>query len=227
MADGIPMFRREQRRHLLMNGWLIAGFVIVGTAVTNERGIFRPVGMDGMSATARAFIAMASPATPSPRLRDVRSVSSLAPFEVTAPSRDLRRRLIDAIDYDPGEAAPTEAEPLGFGPSPLPNIQIADASQALAQTPAFATPPTEMGISPQGTPPQDAAPLDPSPPIGAVPEPATWAMLILGFGLIGGTLRAVGQGRREQAMPAVRRRRRRRVSEATALGGAAPFFGRG
>jgi hypothetical protein len=27
------------------------------------------------------------------------------------------------------------------------------------------------------------------PPVGVVPEPATWAMMILGFGLIGGTLR--------------------------------------
>jgi hypothetical protein len=30
------------------------------------------------------------------------------------------------------------------------------------------------------------------PPIGAVPEPATWAMMILGFGLIGGTIRRKG-----------------------------------
>lgn len=30
---------------------------------------------------------------------------------------------------------------------------------------------------------------DTPPSVGAVPEPATWAMMLLGFGLIGATLR--------------------------------------
>lgn len=32
-------------------------------------------------------------------------------------------------------------------------------------------------------------------PVGAVPEPATWALLILGFGLIGGTMRSARRDR--------------------------------
>lgn len=221
MADTIPMVRREQRRHLLMNGWLIAGFIVVGTAVTNERGIFRPVGMDGLSATARAFIAVASPVGQAlaPRLRDVRSVSSLDPFEVTAPSRDVRRRLIDAIDWVPGEGEQAAQEPLSFGPSAP--ITLADASDSNPSSPgqqaAFASPPESMGVSTPTVPQQAAA--EPAPPVdatptdpitGAVPEPATWAMLILGFGVVGGMLRGIERRRRLQFAPAVRRRRGQR-----------------
>ncbi len=35
----------------------------------------------------------------------------------------------------------------------------------------------------------DTGSPDPMPPVGAVPEPATWAMMIAGFGLCGGALR--------------------------------------
>ena len=35
-----------------------------------------------------------------------------------------------------------------------------------------------------------AAALDVVPPTGAVPEPATWAMLVIGFGLVGATMRS-------------------------------------
>lgn len=211
MADTIPMLRREQRRHLLMNGWLIAGFVIVGTAVTNERGIFRPVGFDGLSATARAFIAMASPAgLPglSPRLRDVRSVSSLNPFEVTAPSRDVRRRLIDALDWEPGDGEPgLPQQPLSFGDTPLTVADVGDT--APGGPPAFVSQPTQLGPNPP-TPVIDAPGLQPGG--GAVPEPATWAMLILGFGFIGSILRGVERRRRLQPVPAMRRRRSRATS---------------
>jgi hypothetical protein len=206
MADAIPMLRREQRRHLLMNGWLIAGFIVVGTAVTNERGIFRPVGMDGLSATARAFIAMASPAglNLGPRLRDVRSVSALDPFEVTAPSRDVRRRLIDAIDWEPGEGQSAPQDQLSFGDGAP--ITVADnGNGATPQAPAFVTPPDQLGITNVPLPtPTDALPGDGT---GAVPEPATWAMLILGFGLVGGVLRSVERRRRLQVAPIMRRRR--------------------
>ncbi|QJU59666.1 PEPxxWA-CTERM sorting domain-containing protein [Sphingomonas sp. AP4-R1] len=219
MADTIPMVRREQRRHLLMNGWLIAGFIVVGTAVTNERGIFRPVGMDGLSATARAFIAVASPAgLPglAPRLRDVRSVSSLDPFEVTAPSRDVRRRLIDAIDWVPGEGDQPAQEPLSFGPGAP--ITVADASDSgnpssPGQQAAFATPPESLGVTTPTVPAQvtPADPVTPNDPItGAVPEPATWAMLILGFGVVGSILRAVERRRRQNLTPVMRRRRGQR-----------------
>ncbi|MDO6413420.1 PEPxxWA-CTERM sorting domain-containing protein [Sphingomonas sp. BIUV-7] len=214
MADTIPMLRREQRRHLLMNGWLIAGFIVVGTAVTNERGIFRPVGFDGLSATARAFIAMASPAGIGPRLRDVRSVSALDPFEVTAPSRDVRRRLIDAIDWMPGEGEDPTQTPLSFG-NGAPPITVADAGNDGQPAPgqqAFAAPPSTLGVTNPTIPEQDTV-LPPGLDTGAVPEPATWAMLILGFGLVGGLLRSVEQRRRMTAQPVTRRRRGQRSGQ--------------
>lgn len=219
MADTIPMLRREQRRHLLMNGWLIAGFIVVGTAVTNERGIFRPVGLDGLSATAKAFMAVASPAGPMslmPRLRDVRSVSSLDPFEVTAPSRDVRRRLIDAIDWEPGEGENPDAgqEPLAFN---VPQAMMADASDSgnnpiPGQQNAFIEQPQTLGIP--NVPAIQPADTTTDPVTGAVPEPATWAMLILGFGVIGKLLRTVSEHRRRKLTPVVRRRRRRAAEQA-------------
>lgn len=208
MADAIPMLRREQRRHLLMNGWLIAGFIVVGTAVTNERGIFRPVGMDGLSATARAFIAMASPAglNLGPRLRDVRSVSALNPFEVTAPSRDVRRRLIDAIDWEPGDGQAPPQDQLSFGDGAP--VTVADNGGGTSpQAPAFVTPPDQLGITNVPLPTAPGADIGPGDGTGAVPEPATWAMLILGFGFVGGMLRSVERRRRLQSAPDDRRRR--------------------
>lgn len=213
MAGAIPMLQREQRRHLLMNGWLIAGFIVVGTAVTNERGIFRPLGFDGaLSATARAFIAIAAPAgLDAPRLRDVRSVSSLSPFEVTAPSRDLRRRLIDAMDWEEGDGdGNAPREPLGIGNG---GGTGADTPVTVAQVdpstlpPAFPTPPSVLGPTALNLPSPAPDVIPPS----AVPEPGTWALLIAGFGLLGGTLRVLDRRRRALDAP-VRRRRKSRTA---------------
>lgn len=42
-------------------------------------------------------------------------------------------------------------------------------------------------------------PIDPKPPIGVIPEPATWAMMLAGFGLVGGAIRR----KRAEAVPAI------------------------
>jgi hypothetical protein len=130
---------------------------------------------------------------------------------VTAPSRDVRRRLIDAIDWVPGEGESPAQEPLSFGNGP---ITIADASNngnnnnAPGQQAAFVSPPEALGVSTPNVPTTQAVGLDPG--TGAVPEPATWLMLIAGFGVVGGILRAVDGRRRLQLAPVMRRRRGQR-----------------
>ncbi len=83
-----------------MNVSLVASCVVAGTVVTNERGLFVP--LTTMSETARAFSAMFTQSHLLPDnsdLTDVRMVSPLSPFEVTADSRDLRRRLMDSLSW--------------------------------------------------------------------------------------------------------------------------------
>jgi len=106
MAIAASLLRSEMRRHLLMNVTLVASCVVGGTVVTNERGLFVPL-THGMSETARAFAAMftQSHLLPETNLTDVRMVSPLSPFEVTADSRDLRRRLMDSLSWLPEQAS--------------------------------------------------------------------------------------------------------------------------
>lgn len=97
MAFAASMLRSEMRRHLLMNFSLVTACVVGGTVVTNERGLFVPIEFR-MSDTARAFSAMFTQSHLLPEqstLSDVRMVSPLDAFEVTADSRDLRRRLME------------------------------------------------------------------------------------------------------------------------------------
>lgn len=98
MAIGASILRGEIRRHLLMNVGLVASCVVGATVVTNERGLFVPITVD-MSDTSRAFAAMftQSHLLPDHEITNVQMVTPLAPFEVTADSRDLRRRLMDAL----------------------------------------------------------------------------------------------------------------------------------
>lgn len=104
MAIAASMLGSEMRRHLLMNVSLVASCIVGGTVVTNERGLFVPLSIHGgMSAFAAMFTQ--SHLLPDTGLTDVRMISPLDPFEVTADSRDLRRRLMDSLSWLPEEAS--------------------------------------------------------------------------------------------------------------------------
>ncbi len=117
MAIGASILRGEIRRHLLMNVGLVASCVVGATVVTNERGLFVPITVD-MSDTSRAFAAMftQSHLLPDHEITNVQMVTPLAPFEVTADSRDLRRRLMDALatSNDPTSAGGVPGTPSEF-----------------------------------------------------------------------------------------------------------------
>ncbi|NIJ07693.1 hypothetical protein FHS31_001289 [Sphingomonas vulcanisoli] len=95
MAVAASLLRSEMRRHLLMNIGLVASCVAGGTVVTNERGLFVPLGIHSMSETAKAFAAMFTPSHLLPGFTNVQMITPLEPFDVTADSRDLRRRLME------------------------------------------------------------------------------------------------------------------------------------
>jgi hypothetical protein len=242
MAFAASLLRSEMRRHLFMNLGLVATCVTAGTVVTNERGLFVPIDFR-MSDTARAFAAMftQSELAPARKLSDVSMVSPLDAFEVTADSRDLRRRLMEHFDEtgvgtdsfgqepdanDPFQTSYVDNQTLttvsggegstvasnsvagtgsGSGATTASNGATAASSSAASTAPASAASPTSVpsarsaqntAAAPNTTP---SAPINPNnlavtggagDTVGAVPEPATWAMLITGFGFIGSILRS-------------------------------------
>lgn len=147
MAIAASLLRSEMRRHLLMNVTLVASCVVGGTVVTNERGLFVPL-THGMSETARAFAAMFTQSHLLPdatNLTDVRMVSPLSPFEVTADSRDLRRRLMDSLSWLPEQASEYNKELAQISDTTLTPTDIA---QNVVPTNSFGTPaPTSGGSS--------------------------------------------------------------------------------
>jgi hypothetical protein len=77
----------------------------------------------------------------------------------------------------PMQMASLEAVPVGPFQTPLPG------------PPGFFSPPPGGFVFPPGSPNSPPIVTPPGSPPPAVPEPATWAMILLGFGMIGWTLR--------------------------------------
>lgn len=179
MAIAASLLRGEMRRHLLMNLGLVASCVVAGTVVTNERGLFVPL-VTG-SETARAFSAMFTQSHLLPDnndLTDVRMVSPLSPFEVTADSRDLRRRLMDSLSWLPEQAADNNHELTQLSEQTITPTELASntvpptafntpGSTAPAATSTSTTPPA---VTPPSTPPSDTSVLPPSTSKPSSPE---------------------------------------------------------
>jgi hypothetical protein len=132
------------------------------------------------------------------------------PLLSTKPGGPAERVLSGVRDRDPAAGAPPAVAPItpddiaalgngvpGDGGLPgggdAPGQALGNASPFFAPfTPAGFGDPGDPGIVRSPTPPGDGPPGFPPPPLGgvtAVPEPATWAMLILGFFGIGAALR--------------------------------------
>lgn len=224
MAVATSVLRSEMRRHLLTNLGLVAGLVIGGTVVTNERGLFVPLGLHGMSETAKAFSAMFTPSHLLPNFTNVKMVVPLEPFDVTADSRDLRRRLMEVADAtgNPGDDAATQATQLAQNGQPLTVTELADSStstrktdtpsstgapgQSVADAGGGVFPPSPSSIigsslggnnneTPPNTTPIDAGGGTPGGGGAPVPEPSVWVMLLAGFGTVGYALRTARRRR--------------------------------
>jgi hypothetical protein len=94
------------------------------------------------------------------------------------PMGPLPPALVDLVAPPvPMQMASLEAVPVGPFQTPLPG------------PPGFFSPPPGGFVFPPGSPNSPPIVTPPGPPPPAVPEPATWAMILLGFGMIGWTLR--------------------------------------
>jgi len=123
---------------------------------------------------------------PRVRERDPELTSASVP---PVPADEVAMLVPDPVVFanPPAEAAP-DAPPSSPTWGPFPNG---------GGTPGYLVP-IGGGGGGGGTPPGPGPvdPVDPTPPVvPAVPEPSTWAMMILGFFLLGATLRARGGSR--------------------------------
>ena len=108
------------------------------------------------------------------------------------------------LQSTPPAVAPTAAQRLldeMVGPTP-PTLAATDTQTAATTPPGGVLPPSYVpppGVTGSiGFPGGSGTPGGPSrPPVGAVPEPATWAVMLLGFFAVGGTLRAARASKRE------------------------------
>lgn len=199
-TDSLRWARRERDRHRALIGLAVLASALIAAAPHNERRMFTVPELPS------AFAAIPAPEQTSLRsaimgyLRD-----GCSPAFVNA-SGDLTQ-LMNSADCGPARERSQGNSPLVQAPKPLvqpaayfaapqmgqplemTNNPLVIASPALTAPPMHFTPPPVGGGG--GFIPGVPIPLPGFiPPIfGSVPEPSTWALMISGFGLIGGMLR--------------------------------------
>ena len=98
--------------------------------------------------------------------------------------------LFDVVTGAPNAVVP--GMPVGFTPTPggsvtFPGISPTGGGGVIVPPPVTISPPETPGTPTVPTTP--TIPATPTTPSAPVPEPASWMMMLLGFGLIGGVLR--------------------------------------
>ena len=134
----------------------------------------------------RALPKVRRPGAASPLAGIVGATPVVPPAEVLPPPA---APLYNVVAGGPG--APVAAPPPGGGPVIFPAIPPPPGGGGGVIFPPPVTPPpvTPPPVTPPITPPV----VIPPPPTGSVPEPSTWAMMLLGFAMIGRAVR--GRGR--------------------------------
>ena len=103
---------------------------------------------------------------------------------------ELPTELADAGQVPGGPLNPGSGTPIGGGPTPGgPSTGGPGGGGPGGGGPGGGGPGTIIPVDPDPVDPVDPIPDNP-PPISPVPEPMTWAMFILGFGLIGLVMRS-------------------------------------
>ncbi|UAK25426.1 PEPxxWA-CTERM sorting domain-containing protein [Sphingomonas nostoxanthinifaciens] len=169
----------ERRRHWRTSFGLTVAALAAGVAVSNERGVFMPIwGVDdAIAATARAFAAVAAPEpmqvdslyTPPTTLHRI----------TTAPSY---RRIVDVPGFTP-PVMPSFEPASGFEPASIGAVAV--SAPDLSSPVSFAALNTPTPVVPAGVT-----------QVQGVPEPASWTLMIGGFGLVGALQRVLGRARR-------------------------------
>lgn len=180
------IFVRNRRHQQWTIGLLGLGLLLIGMAPRNERAMFFVTQPRG----AQVFAAIVPP------------IGYLPPT-VFDDGTILRRLARDPFVRRSGGTPPPPTVPQGPSGAPVlpgdgPAFAANDAGPSFVPGTAGSGFPTQAsqglplgGSSPVGPSagPDEIAPLTPITPIAAVPEPATWAMLILGFSTVGFLLR--------------------------------------
>ena len=172
------MAREEKRRQLTIVA-LVVGLFVSTMPVNNQRALFSPLGdipvLGELSPVAYAITFGSGRPGDRPGRGGVRGPGGIAP----------------PVAF----AARVPGAPVGAAPAPngAPQVvpQIAQPLQPIVRNPP--APPTSPrpDVPPIAPPPgiTDRPPTPPPGATGAVPEPATWLTMILGFGIVGGLLR--------------------------------------
>lgn len=194
--EAVPLMHREMRRHFVMNCCLVATAVVGGIAITNERGVFSPLGFNPFSAYAQALGTIANPVR---GLFAVPSATPLSRLGQPGVVPGLRRTLAAVPEQPPlGEPGFVPAGPFVPGAiGPLPLAGVEGLPGGFGGVPGFlptgAPPGGGFGV------PDELIQQTETPPVVPVPEPAVWTLMIVGFGLVGRALRAVSTRRRRTA----------------------------
>jgi hypothetical protein len=201
-TDSLRWAQRERDRHKALIGLAVVASALIAAAPHNERRMFT------ISDIPSAFAAIPAPEPTSLRSAIMGYLHDGCAPTLTSASGDLSQ-LINRADCGPARERSQGASPLVQKPKPLvepaayfaapefrPPVPM-DASPLVITAPAL-TPPT-LNFSPPpiigggGFFPGIPIPLPGGggiPPVfGTVPEPSTWALMIGGFGLVGGLLR--------------------------------------
>ncbi len=200
---------REQQ-YMIVGGIMLA--LLVSLAPRSERALFAT----GGRAAPKAFAAIAPP----PAFNGIFDTSTRTlprPYSLNTRRGQGRGRAapgnftpIDTAGVAPGSLSAGQApvqiaslEPSTFAPSGLgPAGRSATGAPLAGAGPAtFGPGATAAGPAAPGNPttPGDGGTTTPVTPVGAVPEPATWAMMVLGFFGMGALLR-----RRNRSVSSVR-----------------------
>lgn len=179
--------RRKSRRILLA---LAGAFAFVTAAPFSIAALTdSAVPLPGVE-TARSFLALMNDRSPGRR-------TSAELTKVKLVQTKPKQRALGKI-LEPDEVPPAFVEALAPPPELLPMVLAPEVNPIV---PAFASLPPGGGFTPPGgggggccggggpTPPGPENPPPPPPPPSPVPEPGTWATMLLGFGMIGWILR--------------------------------------
>jgi len=180
MSASITPIELEERRRRRMSLALLAGVLVAGVAISNERALFSTSLFDEVAAAATIRALAAVPATPwqalgVPRIYPIHRAGQAVPPPLTPPSAFAARV--------PSAPAPSDQVSPLMPPDGVPFVE--------PPLPPVIGPPPLFPAPPPGPPPLIPEPpvINPPPPVSPVPEPSVWAMIILGFGCIGGMLR--------------------------------------
>jgi hypothetical protein len=216
-SSELAIWQRVHRERKLLGVFLGLTVFAASAIPTNVRAVFLD---DGHRLPAKAFVARTTPGRVSPSVigpasPDLSTGEGVAPATglpfAALPGNPLAENTPPAVPLI-DELFPNLVSETGANPLAVTGINQ-PAPGRLAAAPNFV--PITGGVAgslPSGST-TPAEPEPPTDPVSAVPEPGSWVMLLLGFFLIGGTLRRKSERTLREPMAAFNRSAVRRPTK--------------